>query len=519
MKKYLIIPILCLITFLSACNQDATLKDWIHADIYRNSDMILQYKDTVDMQPYFEALIASPTTGTVTTTDLSYQLVVKTYDQTLTYQLVFDLTEEKAAALSNAGSYEIPFEWLDAYLVADLPEEQFSYLMPPKMSLSIDDYQIGYGEDIHWSIHPTASSTIPVESTTISHENYKSSDKTLAIAIDFDRMQPDRLSLLIIGIDDVLTYDNITADNIPIPEEDGAYRYELTGHWTSNSDTCGGTVTYSFGLSLSTPASFDLNDQIFEPGDCMAIRIQNPDSLDYRVETYAYNRTIGLFYMEEDLVGLIPLDSKTAPGNYSLYIYKDSTDQLLKTLTYEVTTKEFNTQQLSVTSSTASLKSDDNYAKDAEKFGDAKDYSVGEQLWEGTFIEPVSGRVSTEYGTIRYVNGNTESSRHNAIDVAAATGTPVMAANNGIVTFASDLIISGNVVVLDHGYGLFSSYVHLDEIFVQDGDEVKKGQIVGSVGATGYATGPHLHWSIWKNGVYLNPWKFIEEDLFTNFQE
>jgi len=162
----------------------------------------------------------------------------------------------------------------------------------------------------------------------------------------------------------------------------------------------------------------------------MAMLITEPKSLDYRVETPTYGKTTGLFYLGQDLVGLVPLDSRTTPGDYELYIYEDSTDLLLDTLSYTVIEKEFERQDLTVSSSTAALKSDDNYAKDAAKFGDAKAYSVGEKLWQGTFLQPVEGRISTEYSTIRYVNGDYESSRHSGLDIAAPKGTDILAANH-----------------------------------------------------------------------------------------
>jgi len=107
---------------------------------------------------------------------------------------------------------------------------------------------------------------------------------------------------------------------------------------------------------------------------------------------------------------------------------------------------------------------------------------------------PVTGRISGVYGSQRVYNG-TPGSPHYGVDVARPTGHPVVAPGPGIITLADpDLFYSGGTVILDHGYGLSSSFLHLSEVSVAVGDEVSAGALIGKVGATGRATGPHLDW-------------------------
>lgn len=113
-----------------------------------------------------------------------------------------------------------------------------------------------------------------------------------------------------------------------------------------------------------------------------------------------------------------------------------------------------------------------------------------------TFIWPVKGRISGQFGNRRVYNGQ-PGAAHSGADIAAAKGTPIKAPADGVITFANpDLYLTGGTVVLDHGFGVSTNYLHMSRIDVKVGDVVKQGDILGAVGATGRATGPHLHWGM-----------------------
>lgn len=127
------------------------------------------------------------------------------------------------------------------------------------------------------------------------------------------------------------------------------------------------------------------------------------------------------------------------------------------------------------------------------------------------FIRPVEGgRISGVYGSQRILNGQPRAP-HYGLDIAAPTGTPIKAPAAGIVTFADpDLFLTGGTVLLDHGHGLSSSFLHLSAIDVEVGQRVEQGERVGAVGATGRATGPHLHWGLNWFDVRLDPALLLE---------
>jgi murein DD-endopeptidase MepM/ murein hydrolase activator NlpD len=127
-----------------------------------------------------------------------------------------------------------------------------------------------------------------------------------------------------------------------------------------------------------------------------------------------------------------------------------------------------------------------------------------EREWSGKFQPPVGSPVSDVFGTRRTFNGKVQS-MHQGLDFAAPTGTLVSAVNSGTVLLAGPLYFEGNCVVLDHGQGLLSLYLHLSEVKVKQGERVERGQKIGLSGGTGRATGPHLHLAVRWEGVYLNP--------------
>jgi murein DD-endopeptidase MepM/ murein hydrolase activator NlpD len=127
-----------------------------------------------------------------------------------------------------------------------------------------------------------------------------------------------------------------------------------------------------------------------------------------------------------------------------------------------------------------------------------------EREWDGSFHPPVKAQISDVFGTSRTFNGKVQSV-HQGLDYAVPEGTPVAAINSGTVLLARPLFFEGDCVVLDHGQGLLTLYMHLSKIEVKEGDRVVGGQKIGVSGGTGRATGPHLHVAVRWQGVYLNP--------------
>lgn len=131
--------------------------------------------------------------------------------------------------------------------------------------------------------------------------------------------------------------------------------------------------------------------------------------------------------------------------------------------------------------------------------------------WRGPFVRPLAGRTSGVYGSQRILNG-VPKDPHYGLDIAAATGTPFVAPAAGVVTFADpDLYLTGGTVLLDHGHGVSSVFIHLSRIDVAVGQRVARGDPLGAVGATGRASGPHLHWGMNWFDVRVDPALLLPE--------
>jgi murein DD-endopeptidase MepM/ murein hydrolase activator NlpD len=151
----------------------------------------------------------------------------------------------------------------------------------------------------------------------------------------------------------------------------------------------------------------------------------------------------------------------------------------------------------------------DTIRADWKKIEDVVIQENDEKYFSGQFIRPTTGRISMAFGPQEYINGS-ESGRHRGLDFAAPAGTMVKASNSGIVKLAEYLPAHGNTVVIEHGQGIFTYYAHLKKIIVVNGTKVAKGQPIGLIGATGVATGPHLHFSVSLHNLRVDPMQWLE---------
>jgi murein DD-endopeptidase MepM/ murein hydrolase activator NlpD len=142
--------------------------------------------------------------------------------------------------------------------------------------------------------------------------------------------------------------------------------------------------------------------------------------------------------------------------------------------------------------------------QDKETKAEAFKTLSADREWNGSFAPPVNAAISDVFGVERVFNGSVQST-HQGLDFRVPSGTSVAAVNRGRVILARALFFEGNCVVIDHGQGLLTLYLHLSKFLVKEGDDVSKGQAIGLSGGTGRATGPHLHLAVRWQGMYLDP--------------
>lgn len=138
-----------------------------------------------------------------------------------------------------------------------------------------------------------------------------------------------------------------------------------------------------------------------------------------------------------------------------------------------------------------------------------------EKLWHGLFQSPAPPPYSdcwpSRFGSRRSYNGSAYIYFHTGLDFCGGVGTEILAPAAGRVVFAGPLTVRGNSTVIDHGWGVYTGYLHQSEILVKVGDLVSPGQVIGKVGGTGRVTGPHLHWEVWSGGVQVDPMDWLEQ--------
>tara|TARA_B100000941_G_scaffold157264_1_gene111587 strand:- start:639 stop:1421 length:783 start_codon:yes stop_codon:yes gene_type:complete len=128
------------------------------------------------------------------------------------------------------------------------------------------------------------------------------------------------------------------------------------------------------------------------------------------------------------------------------------------------------------------------------------------------FLRPVEGEITSRYGKQRYINDQ-KRSVHLALDLDGEIGDKIIAPMKGKVVLVKNLFYTGNTVILDHGAHLFTSYAHMNEAVVSEGDFIIPGSIIGYVGSTGRVTGPHLHWTVYFENKRINPEQFLKENF------
>ncbi len=194
--------------------------------------------------------------------------------------------------------------------------------------------------------------------------------------------------------------------------------------------------------------------------------------------------------------GYIPTNYSTSPGVYSLKFTNNETGAT-STREIEVVQRKFRVQNLTVdTSVESSTRTDDAYTEYYKYFYPSRDVSSPVKYYTEPFLLPTKGRLTTEFGESRYVNGSLTNYRHAGIDIATPRNTEVLSTNAGKVMLSMPLVLTGNSIVVDHGEGLFSVYFHLDKLHVTEGEMVERGQLIAEVGSTGFSTGPHLHFTM-----------------------
>jgi murein DD-endopeptidase MepM/ murein hydrolase activator NlpD len=218
------------------------------------------------------------------------------------------------------------------------------------------------------------------------------------------------------------------------------------------------------------------------------------------------DRTVRLFPQSNGgSQGLMPIAVADTPGTYSIeFLADDGTSVASAKLTIRPT--KFPTQNVVLAPQIEALHST---PEDIQTLTEFRNTVSDVKYWEDPLTAPVPGCILSPFGVKRLHNGKATGEFHAGIDQRSPAGRPVHAVAAGIVKIALPFAVLGGTVAIDHGQGLETMYLHMSKLLVEPGAHVKKGEVIGYVGATGRANGPHLHWVIDVNGVPVNPQQWV----------
>ena len=245
------------------------------------------------------------------------------------------------------------------------------------------------------------------------------------------------------------------------------------------------------------------------PGDVFIIRVETDGAEPAEAEFLGSK--ISLYPAKENqLLAMVPVDIDTAPAKYTINITAGEKTHKADII---VRRHEFKTIKLTLPEEKVTLSpaDEERAAREAELLNKIWPENTTPS-WNGRFTSPIDTAVSTAFGVRRIMNEK-KTSVHKGTDFRGQTGESVKAINSGTVVLTEDLFFGGNTLIVDHGMGLYSIYMHLSKLSVSKGEKVSKSQVIGFVGSTGRASGPHLHMSVRLNGMSINPESLFKLEL------
>jgi Peptidase family M23 len=248
--------------------------------------------------------------------------------------------------------------------------------------------------------------------------------------------------------------------------------------------------------------------EALRPGEASVVIVHGVGA-DTSLDGMAVGRPLAFFPHGKGMAALVGVDLETPPGRHRWKIAVNRPGSVPRILqgSIVVNPREFVVQRLTLPPSLVDLDAETTrrVEMEAERLRVLYRTITPERLWRGRFTSPVAGAGAGEgFGARRVINGKPRAP-HSGVDYSAEAGTAVVAANAGRVALVGDFFFPGRLVALDHGLGLYTLYFHLKRVLVAEGDSVDRGHLIGEVGATGRATGPHLHFGVQMGTARVDP--------------
>jgi len=266
-----------------------------------------------------------------------------------------------------------------------------------------------------------------------------------------------------------------------------------------------------FFIYASTDAfQVEVSPSEIKPGEAFVIKVTGVETSSLPIASLIGKRFHFSSCGEGCFVTIGAVGMETKPGVYTIKLRVGWKKKGLKLV---VTHTTFPTQELTLPEDKVFLRPENlRRVKREDKRVKSTCQMVSDRFWEGSFILPLENDISTLFGVKRILNKK-RISVHRGLDIKGQWGEEVRASNHGRVVLAEELFFGGNTIILDHGQGIYTIYMHLSKFNVDLEDIVSKGEVIGFVGSSGRATGPHLHFGVRVLNINTNPVSFVKLDL------
>ena len=266
-------------------------------------------------------------------------------------------------------------------------------------------------------------------------------------------------------------------------------------------------ISTCLAIAFSFVNANELPDELNAPGGVVIIPINSKD----RPKAFFYDKRVLIIGESQNWKAIIGIPLKIELGEHKLKVVSNGVEA---NYLFEVAGKAYEAQYLTIKNKRQVNPNKEDMLRITRE---RKLISKAKINWREIdnvplrFIKPAKGRFSSAFGLRRFFN-NQPRNPHSGLDIAAKTGTPIVAPAAGIVTNAGDYFFNGKTVFLDHGQGLITMYCHMENISVEEGDIVDVNDLLGTIGSTGRVTGAHLHWSVILNNTTVEPLLFLKAE-------
>ena len=266
-------------------------------------------------------------------------------------------------------------------------------------------------------------------------------------------------------------------------------------------------ISTCLAIAFSFVNANELPDELNVPGGVVIIPINSKD----RPKAFFYDKRVLVIGESQNWKAIIGIPLKIELGEHKLKVVSNGVEA---NYLFEVVGKAYEAQYLTIKNKRQVNPNKEDMLRITRE---RKLISKAKINWREIdnvplrFIKPAKGRFSSAFGLRRFFN-NQPRNPHSGLDIAAKTGTPIVAPAAGIVTNAGDYFFNGKTVFLDHGQGLITMYCHMENISVEEGDIVDVNDLLGTIGSTGRVTGAHLHWSVILNNTTVEPLLFLKAE-------